>query len=278
MPTIELDSGRQSVTLVEDPDRAGAYLLRIGRTDQSYVDLGDPTRLEFDYIQRIADVIEEIAPAGERIRAVHIGGAGLTLPRYVAATRPSSAQIVLEPDEGLTRLVREHLPLPRNSGIKVRAIDGLAGIAALRDGFADLVVVDAFAGARVPAELTTIGFLSELRRVVGSAGTAVVNVTDSGALTYSRRVLAGMAAVFGQLVYGAEPATLKGRRFGNVVITASDAELPVPALTRRAAGAMFPYRLLTGDRARRFAAGNAPFTAADAESSPDPVAGRAHFG
>ena len=152
---IVLDTGSQVVTLVEDPARPGAYLVRIGGTDQSYVDLADPLRLEFDYVQRIADVVDEIAPDGERIRIVHIGGAALTLPRYVTATRPSSAQIVLEPDEELTRLVREHLPLPRQSGIKIRAVDGRAGIAAMRDGFADLVIVDAFAGARVPAELTT---------------------------------------------------------------------------------------------------------------------------
>src|SRR5699024_5237227 len=140
---------------------------------------------------------------------VHIGGAALTLPRYVVATRPSSAQIVLEPDEELTSWVREHLPLPRQSGIKVRAVDGRTGIAAMRDDFADLVVVDAFDGARVPAELTTVEFLTDVRRVVGATGAVVVNVTDSGRLDYSKRVLAGMAEVFTHVVYGTEPATLK---------------------------------------------------------------------
>ena len=275
---IVLDTGSQVVTLVEDSGRPGAYLVRIGGTDQSYVDLADPLRLEFDYVQRIADVVDEIAPDGERIRIVHIGGAALTLPRYVTATRPSSAQIVLEPDEELTRLVREHLPLPRQSGIKIRAVDGRAGTAAMRADFADLVIVDAFAGARVPAELTTVEFLTDLRRVVGPGGAVVINVTDSGGLAYSRRVLAGMAAVFGHVVYGAEPATLKGRRFGNVIITGSDAPLPERALIRRGAGSMFPYRLMTGSQIRRFIGSATPFTDSDAEASPDPVTGGAHFG
>jgi spermidine synthase len=273
-----IDTGSQTVTLAEDPARPGAYLVRIGGTDQSYVDLADPLRLEFDYVQRIADVIDEIAPDGERIRVVHIGGAALTLPRYVSATRPSSAQIVLEPDEELTQLVREHLPLPRRSGIKVRAVDGRTGIAAMRDDFTDLVVVDAFAGARVPADLTTVEFLTDVRRVLGATGVAVVNVTDSGRLAYSRRVLAGVTAVFTHAVYGAEPATLKGRRFGNVIITGSDAPLPEPALIRRGAGSMFPYRLLTGTGLRRFVDNALPFTDDDCESSPDPVTGGAHFG
>ena len=275
---IVLDTGSQVVTLVEDPARPGAYLVRIGGTDQSYVDLADPLRLEFDYVQRIADVVDEIAPDGQRIRIVHVGGAALTLPRYVAATRPSSAQIVLEPDEVLTQLVREHLPLPRQSGIKIRPVDGRAGIAAMRDGFAELVVVDAFAGARVPAELTTVEYLTDLRRVVGPTGAVVINVTDSGGLAYSRRVLAGVARVFTHVVYGAEPATLKGRRFGNVILTGSDAPLPEQALTRRGAGSMFPYRLMTGSQIRRFIASSTPFTDSDAEASPDPVTGGAHFG
>lgn len=275
---IVLDTGSQQVTLVEDPVRRGAYTLRIGGTDQSYVDPADPLRLEFDYVQRIADVIDEIAPDGDRIRVVHIGGAALTLPRYVTATRPSSAQIVLEPDEKLTGWVREHLPLPRQSGIKVRAVDGRSGIAALRDEFADLVVVDAFDGARVPAELTTVEFLTDVRRVVGPAGAVVINVTDSGQLAYSKRVLAGVAAIFGHVVYGAEPATLKGRRFGNVIITGSDAGLPEQALARRGAGSMFPYRLIVGGQLRRFLGASVPFTDADAEPSPDPVTGGAHFG
>jgi hypothetical protein len=106
----------------------------------------------------------------------------------------------------------------------------------------------------------------------------VINVTDSGSLDYSRRVLASVVEVFGHAVYGAEPATLKGRRFGNVIITGSDAGLPEAALIRRGAGSMFPYRLLTGGQLQRFLSGVLPFTDADAESSPDPVTGGAHFG
>ncbi len=82
---------------------------------------------------------------------LHVGGAGLTLPRYVAATRPGSWQVVLEPDAALTARVRAELPLPRRSGIRVRAQDGRTGLAAVRDDAVDLVVVDAFDDGEVPA-------------------------------------------------------------------------------------------------------------------------------
>ena len=105
--------------LVPDLAYPRAFTLRIGRTDQSYVDIDDPLRLEFDYVQRLADIVDSVAEPGRRIRVVHVGGAGMTLPRYLAATRPTSAQVVLEPDIDLTAFVRRHLPLPARSGIKV---------------------------------------------------------------------------------------------------------------------------------------------------------------
>ena len=155
--SLVLRPGRDGAFLVPDLAYPRAFTLRVGRTDQSYVDLDDPLRLEFDYVQRLADVLDSVAEPGQRLRVVHVGGAAMTLPRYVAATRPSSAQIVLEPDVELTAFVRRHLPLPARSGIKVRGTDGRRGIAELRDGYADLVIIDAFVGARVPAELTTAG-------------------------------------------------------------------------------------------------------------------------
>src|SRR5918995_6261201 len=153
-PDLVLRPGRDGARLVPDVAYPRAFTLRVGRADQSYVDLDDPLRLEFDYLQRLADVTDCVAVPGERLRAVHVGGAAMTLPRYIAATRPRSAQVVLEPDAELTAFIRAHLPLPQRSGIKVRATDGRTGIAELRDGIADLVIIDAFVGTQVPAELT----------------------------------------------------------------------------------------------------------------------------
>ncbi|WP_432560160.1 spermidine synthase [Granulicoccus sp. GXG6511] len=264
--------------VVPDPEQPGAWYVRINGTDHSWIDPEDPTRLEFDYMQRIADVVDAHAPAGERLRVLHIGGAGMTLPRYVAATRPTSAQIVLEPDEELTAEVRRTVPLPRNSGIKVRPIDGRAGVAAIRDDWnADVVIMDAFAGASVPAELTTLEFFTDLRRVLAPVGVVLLNVTDKSPFVYARRVLAGLAEVFPELMLSAEPATLKGRRFGNILLAGSAMALPLAALSRKAAGSVFPYRVLHGPHLARFGSGGVPFTDRDAAPSPEPPGGPAFF-
>ena len=262
--------------LVSDRDLSGAFLVRVDGADQSFVDPADPTRLEFDYMQRIGDVIDTMRPPGERIRVVHVGGAGMTLARYVAATRPTSAQIVLEPDAELTAQVRAQVPLPRRSGIKVRPVDGRAGLAAMPDDYADLVIVDAFAGARVPAELTTAEWRGEVARVLVPGGSLSLNITDRVPFWYAKRVTAGIADRFQPVVCAVEPATLKGHRFGNLVVSAGGG-IDHPRLERRAHQAVFPYRLMGGLHLARWV-GHAPaFTDDDAEPSPAPPGGPTTF-
>lgn len=265
-----------SERVLPDQHTPGAWVVRIGGADQSFVDPEDPTHLEFDYMQRLADHIDAHAPAGERLRVVHVGGAAMTLARYVAHTRPTSAQIVLEPDAELTEEVRRKVPLPRNSGIKVRPQDGATGIAAMREDFADVVVVDAFDGARVPGELVGVDFLAQVRRVLKPDGLLLFNVTDTHPFAWTRRVLAGVRLYFGHTMLSAESATLKGRRFGNVVLAASGVELPVRALERRSSGAIFPYRLVHGGHLDRLVGGAQPLHGAG-ERSPGPPAGRTFF-
>jgi hypothetical protein len=275
--SLVLRPGSGGALLVRDLAYPRAFTLRVGRTDQSYVDLDDPLRLEFDYMQRLVDVLDNVAEPGQRLRVVHVGGAAMTLPRYVAATRPTSAQIVLEPDTELTAFVRRHLPLPTRSGIKVHGKDGRSGIAELPDGYADLVIIDAFIGARVPAELTTAEFLADARRALGDHGFLIINLTDRGPLGYARRVLAGVRLTFPHVLLCTEPSTLKGRRFGNVIIVGGATPLPCAGIAERVGRPPFPYRALHGARLNQLLSDAIPFSDEDAEQSPEPGRDMRHF-
>jgi hypothetical protein len=272
-----LRPGPDGARLIRDLAYARAFTLQVGRTDQSYVDLDDPRRLEFDYLEQIAGVVDTVAPQGGPVRAVHIGGAAMSLPRYIAVTRPRSAQLVLEPDAELTAFVRTHLPLPARSGIRVRAVDGRAGLTGLRDDSADLVILDAFVGPRTPAELTTLECWTELRRVLTAAGTVIANVTDRGPLSYARRVLAGLAACFPHRLLMAESSTLKGRRFGNIILVGCGRPLATDEIAAAAGRVLYPYRVLSGARLAQLLAGASPFTDRDAAESPLPPRGMSHF-
>ena len=255
--------------LVPDRERPGSWYVRIQGTDQSYIDPYDPMYLEFDYVQRIAATINSVFEPGGRITAIHVGGGGMTIPRYIAYTRPTSGQIVFEPDATLTQAVRDVAPLPKNSGIKVRATDGRTGMAQIHDDYADLVVVDAFSGACVPPELSTTEWFGEVRRVLHPDGIMAMNITDNGSLEYARRVSAAVREHFSPVVLGSDPATWKGRRFGNMVISAGTRVDP-DLLVREAARGVFPHRVMYGLELDRWIGDSRPFTGDDSQSSVPP--------
>jgi spermidine synthase len=242
--------------------------LLVDRIRQSYVDLDDPTYLDFEYMQAIADLVDAL-PAGP-LAVTHVGGGAATMARYVAATRPGSPQIIFEPDVALVDLVRARLPLPRSARVRIRTLGGRTGLRALRDGSADVVIVDAFAGGRVPEELTSREFLADVARVLRPTGTVVYNVADGPPLRYTRRLAATLRAELPAALVRADPGVLKGRRFGNIVLAGSPAPLPVAEVARAAAAAAFPHRVLAGAELERFVAGAAPLTDADGLRSPAP--------
>ncbi|HEY0126522.1 MAG TPA: fused MFS/spermidine synthase [Blastococcus sp.] len=259
--------------LLADADRDGAWMLLVNDTPQSHVDLDDPTHLEFEYVRRIGHVLDVAAEPGAPLDVAHLGGGALTLPRYVAVTRPGSRQRVVEIDQPLTDLVREHLPLPRGARIRVRADDARVGLAALHTGSADVVICDVFAGARTPAHLTSAEFAAEAHRVLRPAGVYVANVADGPPLAFARAQAATLRSVFRHVCLLAEPGTLRGRRFGNLVAVASDVDLPVADYVRRCARDPMPSRVVHGDDLARFAGTARPVRDADAVASPEPPAG-----
>jgi spermidine synthase len=259
--------------LLGDADRDGSWVLLVNGTPQSHVDLQQPGHLEFEYIRRMGHVLDLAADEGAPLDVLHLGGGALTLARYVAVTRPGSRQRVVEIDEPLTDLVRAHLPMPRNARIRVRAGDARAALETMRPATADVVVGDVFAGARTPAHLTTVEYAAQVHRVLRGGGVYAANVADGPPLRFARASVATLAAVFGHVCLLAEPGTLRGRRFGNLVAVASDAPLPVAALTRRCAADPMPSRVVEGADLRRFAGNARPVHDADAQPSPEPPPG-----
>ncbi|MFK4149424.1 spermidine synthase [Streptomyces sp. NPDC004065] len=262
--------------LVPDRERARAWTLLIDGAPQSHVDLDDPAYLSFEYQRRLGHVIDLAAPAGKPVHAVHLGGGALTLARYVAATRPRSTQQVVERDAALVHLVRRELPLDPAARIRVRSADAREGLARVPDGWADLVLADVFSGARTPAHLTSTEFLDEVRRALKPGGVYAANIADGPPLGHLRGQIATAAARFAELALVADPAVLRGKRFGNAVLAACDRPLPLAELTRRAASDPHPARVEHGRALTDFTGGAPPVTDAAAVASPAPPASVFH--
>ncbi|MFG1884263.1 spermidine synthase [Micromonospora sp. NPDC049102] len=267
----QVDTGRAE--LVPSPDRAGSWTLLLDGAPQSHVDLNDPTHLEFEYVRRLAAALDLVAPPGEPLRVLHLGGGALTLPRYVSATRPGSTQRVSEVDGALVELVRRVLPWPTDNRLRVRVQDARAVLASTRDASYDVVVADVFAGARTPAHLTSVEYAAEVARVLRPAGWLLANLADGPPLRYARSQVATVRSVLPQACLVGDAAVLRGRRYGNLVLMAGRSAPPVPALTRRAAGDWFPGRVVADDELDRFAGGATVVRDADATGSDPPPPG-----
>ena len=154
-----------------DRSRPSGRLLRQGAMDASYIDLADPTHLEFDYLRWLRIVLH----AARARRVLHLGGGACALARALATEDPSGRQDVCEIDPDVLALARDHLGLRRMPGLRVREIDGRAFLDRCGDHAYDAIAVDAFVGARVATALSTSEAAAAMARV---APLAVVNVVD----------------------------------------------------------------------------------------------------
>ncbi|WP_020577651.1 spermidine synthase [Actinopolymorpha alba] len=249
-----------SAEITVDRDDPAGWFVVVNGVPSSYVHLDDPTRLEFEYVRWIGDLIDLMAPPAAPLRVAHLGGAGCTLARYVEATRPSSRQVVFEVDATLVELVRDAFELRRQRGLRIRVTDARAGVRTLGEASQDLVIRDAFAGNRVPEHLTTMEFCREVARILSADGVYVTNVADQAEHRNARAEAATMLEVFAHVVLVAEPSQLRGRRYGNVLLLASNAPLPLDDLTRRLASGAVRARLVRPERLGQLVAGLRPLT------------------
>lgn len=276
-PSITLASGMHA-EIRADRWVPGAFELIVDGTPQSHVNLDNPTELFFEYIARMGHVIDQLKLPGEPLTALHLGAGALTIPRYIEATRPGSRQQVLELEPALVELVRRELPLPRGASIRVRYGDARATLAKLPAGLkgtVDVLVVDVFGGARIPAHVTSVEFHRECAAFLAPDGVLLVNVADGSGAAFARGQAATLTMVFVDVAVLAEPQVLRGRRFGNFVLVASPSALPLEWMPRLLAGGPHPATLVHDRELRNWIAGAPVVT--DATSLPSPPPNRSVF-
>ena len=199
---------------------------------QSYVDLDDPEHLHFAYTQRIADTVDTVLPRPRPVRAVHLGGGALTLPRWLAATRPGTASTVLELDPEVVAAAMSLVHVP---AAVLRVGDARAVMGELGDQSADLVIGDAFDGRVVPPHLLTDGCVAEVGRVLRPGGLYLLNLIDDAPFQRLRGALATVRAAFAHVGVLAAPQLLAQGMSGNAVVVCSDEPVDWPAIAARAA-------------------------------------------
>jgi spermidine synthase len=200
--------------LAPEADRPGCWTLFIDGQPHSHVDTAHPEILHFEYMQLLAIFADIVAPHGVPLRVLHLGGGAMSLARYIDATRPRSAQLVIEHDTALTAFVRRVLPLPRRASIRVRQTTAKSALETLPRGRFDLVLAD-FPGLG----LARSEFVSHAKRILDPRGIYAANIVES-----PTEHIEMTESAFGNVSIIRRP-----KRSGNTIVAARK-EIPLPQL------------------------------------------------
>jgi spermidine synthase len=226
----DTETAHYCVEIRPDPSRPSGRSLYLDGLRHSYVDLADPAHLEVRYTRAFAAVLDTVAPPPTPVDVLHIGGGGLTMPRYLAATRPGGTNRVLELDDQLIAIVERELAAGLAADASTRIGDARMTLAGEPAATYDLVIGDAFAGLALPWHLTTVEFAVEVRRVLQPGGIYVLNVIDHPPLGLARAEMATLRGVFGEIALIGSRGPVHGLGGGNVILVASQAAIPVARL------------------------------------------------
>lgn len=223
----EVETAYYCVSVEDDPANPSGRTLVLDNLNHSYVDLDDPTYLHFRYIRLFADVIDAEVAGGAPVDALHLGGGGFTIPRWLEATRPGSSSLVLEIDDTLVEVVEDELGLVTGPHLRVRTGDARTALDDQPADAYDVVVGDAFGGVSVPWHLTTVEVVRLLDRVLTDDGFYVANIIDGGDKGFLRAQIVTLQAVFAHVAVIQPPDGSTVEAAANHVLVASQSPLRV---------------------------------------------------
>ncbi len=142
----------------------------------SRASIAEPSRSGWPYV----DLFHVAAAlAARRERALFIGCGGAVAPRGFAETYPGIAIDVVESDEAVVALAREHYAVDDVPGLAVHVADGAAFVAQAAPSSWDVVVVDAYDADDLADGFGTRDFFRSLRRALRRGGAFAFNVVGA---------------------------------------------------------------------------------------------------
>ncbi|WP_129660075.1 spermidine synthase [Rothia uropygialis] len=257
-----IDTG--TAELERDTFHPNAWMLKINGVQSSHVVVGEPQELAFEYMRWIASAANHFIDRhleSSKLRMTHLGGGACSMARYFASVYPQSRHTVVELDGKLAASVREWFDIPRAPTVKIRVGEAREVTESFVEGSRDVVLRDVFAGAKTPSPLTTVEFFEHVHRSLSPGGLYLANCGDTRELVGARSEIAGLSEVFAHVACIADPPMLKGRRYGNIILLASDTPFPdaldpdAAGLARELLGGAVPAHFKDEAWTRRFTSG-----------------------
>ena len=168
--------GRDSGPALPDvrvAEERGIRSLYLGSdTIQSSMRLSDPIELVLTYTHAMMGFLL-CAPTPSRL--LHIGLGGGSLPRFCHARLPQASNVVVELNPEVIAVARSLFALPEDERLQVIQGDGVQFVGERTAEF-DAVLVDAFDGHDLIAEMVAEPFLHDCRQTLTENGVLVMNL------------------------------------------------------------------------------------------------------
>ncbi|MEP6672292.1 MAG: fused MFS/spermidine synthase [Chthoniobacter sp.] len=165
-------SAFQAILLTENA--AGMRTLRFGAGghSQSVIKVDDPRHLELPYARVLPACLAFVR---NPLRVLIVGLGGGTIPRFLHSHFPQMRIDVVELDQEVLNVAREHCGFEEDERMRVSVDDGRDFIEASAGGY-DIIILDCFDAETIPPHLATLEFLHRVRRTLSPGGMVVANI------------------------------------------------------------------------------------------------------
>jgi predicted membrane-bound spermidine synthase len=178
------DSAYQAIRVYEEQsDKDTDRTLRVLSLDHlihGYVDMKDPSYLNYDYERVYADITRRYGGDKRRVSAFFVGGGSYTFPRWLLTEWPGSETLVAEIDPMVLEANHQATGLPPTTPIRTIVGDARNVVDDLPPGRQfDFFFGDAFNDLAVPYHLTTLEFSRRVAAHLKPDGAYMVNLIDN---------------------------------------------------------------------------------------------------
>ena len=201
------------------------WVLKIGGTLHSSVNIDDPSDMYFYYAQKIVRIIEDVFPGEEKLSTLHLGAGALSLARYIESTRPGSPQVAVEIETDLLDFVDAVIPLSNKESIELLTGDARAVVEENLERFTnkfDLIIAEIYLDRTTPAHVTSLEFYELLKSTLSSRGILIVNVVDGENYDFAANQYVTLKEVFNNVKAVFDEEDFNSKTFTNILMIGSD--------------------------------------------------------
>ncbi len=195
---------------------------------QSGMAVDDNPELLFDYNQRFLEIIISQKPS----TALVIGGGVMMLPKAAYQLFSNLIIDVVEIDELLIKLARDHFELPDNPRLSTHAADGVDFVKSANKSY-DMIILDAFSNYSIPPHLVDENAALDYKNALNADGLIAINLISeykTGRTSLAHRIVDNFSRHFKHIeIYQSDPTDIRGRD-QNMLLVASDSEFSLDYL------------------------------------------------